>query len=113
MSGADSEPKPAAGPAASPASPPARRPGALDGPAARVAALGLFLLAAGALGWFHRDDVFPPEAGPLADDLAAACIAERWAGIDGMAADGTIDAARADTFKAHAEALCRAQAGGG
>ncbi len=84
----------------------------LDRPAARVAALAVFLMAAGALGWFHRDDILPPEIAPLATDSAAACIAERWAGIDAMAADGTIDAARAITFKANAEALCRAQTGG-
>ncbi len=91
---------------------PAANRGALDGTGARVAALGVFLLAAAALGWFHRADIFPPEAASPADDPTAACIAERWAGIDLMAADGTIDAARADTFKAHAEALCRNQAGG-
>jgi hypothetical protein len=90
-----------------------KRPGrgALDGPAARVVALAVFLLAAGALGWFHRDDIFPPEAAPPADDPVAACIAERWAVIDAMAADGTIDGSRAKQFKASAEALCRAQAG--
>ncbi|MHA1152829.1 MAG: hypothetical protein ACTSQ7_09235 [Alphaproteobacteria bacterium] len=85
---------------------------ALDGPAARLVALAVFLVAAGALGWFHRDDILPPEAGPLADDPAALCIAERWAGIDAMAAEGTIDAARAKQFKASAEAVCRSQAGG-
>jgi hypothetical protein len=76
-----------------------------------VAALAVFLLAIAALGWFHRDDILPPEAAPLADDPAARCIAERWAGIDLMVADGTVDAARAKLFKARAEALCRAQAG--
>ncbi len=90
---------------------PAASRGALDGPVARIAAFGVFLLAAAALGWFHRDDILPPEAVPLAADPAAACIAGRWAGIDLMAADGTIDAVRAKAFKASAEALCRAQAG--
>ncbi len=87
------------------------RHSALDRPAARVVAFAVFLLAAGALGWFHRDDIFPPAAAPPADDPAAACIAERWAGIDQMAAEGTIDGARAKLFKARAEALCRSQAG--
>jgi hypothetical protein len=73
-------------------------------------ALGVFLLAAAALGWFHRADIFPPDAALLADNPAARCIAERWAGIDAMAADGTIDAARAKLFKARAEAVCRSQA---
>ncbi len=81
----------------------------LDGPAARLVALGVFLLAVGALGWFHRDDIFPPEK--VANSPAERCIAERWAGIDAMAADGTIDAARAKLFKARAEALCWSQAG--
>ena len=103
MTRAETKPNSAAGPP--------RHRGALDGPAARVAALAVFLLAAAALGWFHRDDILPPAAAPLADDPAAACIAERWAGIDLMAADGAIDAARAKLFKARAEALCRAQAG--
>ena len=72
-------------------------------------AFGVFVLAAAALGWFHRDDIFPPEA-PVADDPAARCIAERGAGIDAMAADGTIDATRAKSFKARAQAWCRSQA---
>ncbi len=92
-----------------PSSPPRRRRSALDRPAARVAAFGVFLLAASALGWFHRDDIFRPAAAPLAGDPTAACIAERGAVIDAMAADGTIDAARAQQFKASAEALCRAR----
>ncbi len=83
--------------------------GALDGPAARLVALGVFLLAAGALGWFHRNDIFPPDK--VANSPVERCIAERWAGIDAMAADGTIDAARAKLFKARAEALCWSQAG--
>ncbi len=90
---------------------PAASRSALDRPAARMAAAAVFLLAAGALGWFHRDDILPPAAAPLAADPAAACIAERGAVIDAMAADGTIDAARAQQFKASAEALCRARTG--
>ena len=45
----------------------------------------------------------------MADDPAARCIAERGAGIDAMAAEGTIDAARAKLFKARAEAWCRSR----
>ena len=71
---------------------------ALDRPPARVAAFGVFLLAAGALAWMHRDDIFPPEAVP-ADDPVALCVAGRWAGIDAMVADGTVDTARAELFK--------------
>ncbi len=108
MTGAETTPPDLPDP---PDPPPGARRGALDGPAARVVALGVFVLAAAALGWFHRDDIFPPEAASLADDPAAACIAERWAGIDAMAAEGTIDAARAKLFKARAEAVCWSQAG--
>ena len=97
MTGPDSKPKTAA------------RRSTLDGPAARLVALGVVLLVVGALGWFHRDDIFPPEK--VANSPAERCIAERWAGIDAMAADGIIDAARAKLFKARAEALCWSQAG--
>ena len=92
--------------------PPARRASALDRPPARVAAFGVFLLAAGALAWMHRDDIFPPEK-TAADDPVALCVAGRWAGIDEMVADGTVDPARAALFKSRAEALCQAQAGQG
>ncbi len=95
-----------------PGKPPRRRASALDRPPARVAAFGVFLLAAGALAWMHRDDIFPPEAVP-ADDPVALCVAGRWAGIDEMVADGTVDTARAALFKSRAEALCQAQAGQG
>ncbi len=95
-----------------PGKPPERRASALDRPPARVAAFGVFLLAVGALAWMHRDDIFPPEK-TAADDPVALCIAGRWAGIDEMVADGTVDTARAELFKARAEALCQAQAGQG
>ncbi len=95
-----------------PGTPPERRASALDRPPARAAAFGVFLLAVGALAWMHRDDIFPPEK-TAADDPVALCIAARWAGIDEMAADGTVDPARAELFKARAEALCLDQAGPG
>jgi hypothetical protein len=90
-----------------------RRRSALDGPLARVVALGVFLLAGAALAWMHRDDLFGPEAGAPAEDPVALCVAGRWAGIDAMVEDGVVDAARAAQFKARAEALCRAQHGPG
>ncbi len=102
-----------------PGTPPERRASAasagasaLDRPPARVAAFGVFLLAVGALAWMHRDDIFPPEAVP-ADDPVALCVAGRWAGIDEMVADGTVDTARAELFKSRAEALCQTQLGQG
>ncbi len=60
----------------------------------------------------HRDDIVPPEK-TAADDPVARCVAGRWAGIDEMVNDGTVDAARAELFKARAEALCQAQLGQG
>ncbi len=95
-----------------PGTPPGRRASALDQPPARVAAFGVFLLAAGALAWMHRDDIFPPDVVP-ADNPVALCVAGRWAGIDEMVADGTVDTARAALFKSRAEALCQAQHGQG
>ena len=87
---------------------------ALDRPVARLAALGVAVLAALALVYIHRDDLFPPEAGAAdAADPVALCMAERSADIDGMVADGTIDEARAALFKSRAEALCQSTVGGG
>ena len=91
------------------------RPGALDRPLARIAALGVFLCAAAALAFMHRDDLFPPEpaAAVAADDPVAVCLAARAEDIDRMQADGVIDEAQATLFKSRAEALCQAQKGQG
>ena len=60
----------------------------------------------------HRDEILPPEMVPAVDPVAL-CVAERWAGIDEMVEDGTVDTARVAPFKARAEALCQAQLGQG
>ncbi len=75
--------------------------------------LGVGKGAGAGLAWVAMTgaETTPPEA-PLPDDPAARYIAERGAGIDAMAAEGTIDAARAKLIKARAEARCRSQAGG-
>ena len=87
---------------------------ALDRPLARIAALGVFLCAAGVLALVHRDDLFPPEpAAVAADDPVALCLAARAEDIDKMRADGVIDEAQATLFKSRAEALCQAQKGQG
>lgn len=86
----------------------------LDRPAARLCAVGVALLMAAALGFMHRDDLFPPE--PVAanpDDPVARCLAERAVDIDRMAAEGTITREQAALFKGRAEALCQDQLGGG
>ncbi len=88
---------------------------ALDRPVARIAAVGIATVAALALGYIHRDDLFPGEAGSAgaAADPVMLCVAERSADIDAMLADGTIDEARAALFKSRAEALCQSTVGGG
>ncbi len=84
----------------------------LDRPAARLLALGVVDLVVVALGYIHREDIFPGEAGEAAaDDPAAPCIAQRTADIEVMREEGTINAQQADLFKSRAEAMCRAQAG--
>ncbi len=85
---------------------------ALDGPPARLAALAVLLGVVALLGYVHRERLFPPDpAAVAADDPAALCFAERAAGIDAMAAEGTITEAQASLFKSRAEAFCQAQAG--
>ena len=88
---------------------------ALDRPIARIAAVGVAVVAALALGYIHRDDLFPAVAGTAgaAADPVLLCIAERSADIDGMVSDGTIDEARAALFKSRAEAMCQATVGSG
>lgn len=90
-------------------------PSALDRPAARLAAVGIAALCALALGYIHRDDLFPPDtaSAEAATDPAALCLAERAAEIDQMVSDGIVDEARATLFKSRAEALCQATVGGG
>jgi len=91
----------------------APKPAALDRPAARLAALGVFLCAALFLAWTHRGDLMPAqaEAARAADDPVALCLARRAGDIDRMRADGVIDDGQAALFKTRAEALCVAQHG--
>jgi hypothetical protein len=90
------------------ARPPARS--FLDRPIARVLALCVALLCAGALGWLHRADLLPAAFAPqAADDPFARCFAERSAEIDAMVEEGVVDQARAELFKSRAEAMCRTE----
>jgi hypothetical protein len=84
----------------------------LDRPLARGLAGVLFVACVAALAWLERDRLFPPEGAAAADDPVAACFAERAAEIDGMVAEGLIEAPQAELFKTRAEAMCRATAGG-
>ena len=88
---------------------------ALDGPIARIAALGVAILAALALVYIHRDDLFPPDGASAgaATDPVAICVAERWADIDRMVTESIVDEARAALFRSRAEALCQSTVGGG
>ncbi len=92
----------------------ARSTSALDRPPARFAALGIAVAAALALGYIHRDDLFPTgSAEANAADPTALCVAERSADIDRMVADGIVDESRAALFKSRAEAMCQSTVGGG
>jgi hypothetical protein len=91
-----------------------RREQFLDRPVARLLALAVVLLCVALLGWLHRADLFPTAFAPeTADDPFARCFAERAAEIDGMVDEGLIDQERAALFKTRAEAMCRAETGGG
>jgi hypothetical protein len=88
----------------------------LDRPAARVLALVILLLCLGSLAYLHRDELWPADQGAAAvaeDDPAAPCIEERFAGIDRMVTEGTIQTAQAELFKQRAEAMCRDTEGAG
>ena len=83
----------------------------LDRPAARFVAAGIFLLCLAALGYIHRDDVFPAATqnpGAKSDPFAL-CFVESARKIDKMVADGLIGDDRAQRFRSRAEARCRAQ----
>ncbi len=81
---------------------------ALDGWPARGLAVLVAVAAGAVIAYQHRDTLFPAPEAPAADDPFRACIEERAADIDKMAADGVIDGAQATLFKSRAEALCRA-----
>lgn len=91
----------------------------LDGRAARLVALAVALAGVVFLGWIHRADLFPPEAGAAPDNPAQAafrdCFDPRAARIARDREDGQIDEAQATLFRNRAEALCadRAAKGGG
>lgn len=90
----------------------ARRP-FLDRLVARAIALVVAIACGAALAWYHRDDLFPPEAAEApGDDRFARCYAERAGDVEHMLEEGVIDEAKAARFRERAEAFCRAQTGG-
>jgi hypothetical protein len=85
----------------------------LDRPIARGLALLVLLACLAGLAWLERERWLPSESSAAAEDPAALCFAERAAEIDGMLAEGLIEAQQADAFKSRAEAMCRATTEGG
>jgi hypothetical protein len=88
---------------------------ALDGIAARLAAILLAAAVAAVLVWINRDRLFPSEipeetAGAPPSDPFEACMGGRTAEIERMVAEKTIDAERGELFRARNEAICRAEA---
>ena len=87
----------------------------LDTGYARLLALACLALAAGALAYVHRADLFPAAPAPLAEkvDPFSRCFHDATQSIDKMLAEKTIGEAQATLFRGRAEARCRAQTGGG
>ena len=82
----------------------------LDGPGARLVAVGVLLAGLAVLTAFHWEDLFPPPQTEAAGNpQLAACIAERGSHVDQMVTDGVIDTAQADSFRARAIAFCQQQ----
>jgi hypothetical protein len=86
----------------------------LDGLAARLVAVAIALAGMAFLGWIHRNDLFPPEAGaePASSSQAAfqACFAPQTKRIAKDANSGQITKAQATLFRNRAEAFCADQA---
>jgi hypothetical protein len=93
----------------------ARQPGRafLDRPLARGLAALVFLACIALLAWLERARLFPAEAVADANDPVQACIAERSAQIDGMLAEGVIEAPQAELFNSRATAMCQDTLGSG
>jgi hypothetical protein len=85
----------------------------LDRPLARGLAAGVFVACLALLAWLERERLFPSEAAVDAGDPVQLCLAERAAGIDGMLAEGVIEAPQAELFKARAAAMCEDTLGSG
>ena len=84
----------------------------LDRPIARGLALLVLLACLTGLAWLERERWLPAETTAAAEDPAALCFAERAAEIDGMLAEGVIQAQQAEAFKSRAEEMCQATAQG-
>lgn len=87
--------------------------GFVDGPGARLVALGVILAASAALAYLHRDTLFPPDATQqtAGNPQLAACLAQRIGAVDKMKAEGVVSDAQYGAFRARAEAFCLQQFG--
>jgi hypothetical protein len=86
----------------------------LDTVGARIVALAIFLVCAGALVWLNREAWLG--LGPqmsAAEQALARCVAERTGDVDRMLEEGVIDEDQAELFRSRAEAMCVAMAGNG
>ena len=73
----------------------------------------VFVACLALLAWLEREQLLPSEAAVDAGDPVQLCIAERAAQIDGMLAEGVIEAPQAELFKARAAAMCQDTVGDG
>ena len=92
---------------------PRHGPAPLDRPLARGLAALVFVACLALLAWLERERLFPSEVAANADDPVQRCVAERAADIDGMLAEGVIEAPRAELFKSRAAAMCQDSVGSG
>lgn len=89
------------------------RPSFLDGPLARLLALGVAAASVALLLYINRGDLWPgAEVASSEDNAYQACVDERHGQIDEMIRDGVVNESQASLFKSRAEALCRATAPG-
>ena len=89
-------------------------PAALDGPMARLAAVGVALAGLALLGWIHRGDLLPPdETGTPAYPREAAfnaCFGPSAARFAAMLEAGELTQEQATLYRNRAEAFCADQA---
>lgn len=80
--------------------------------AARLMALAVFALCLAALGYLHRDDLFPRQPADTTIQTNPAfleCRQIRVGHVDKMLQEGVIDTVKYDRFKERALAYCAAE----
>jgi hypothetical protein len=83
----------------------------LDRPVARICAVLVFALSAGALGYLHREDLMGGSEATraAANDPLALCIAARTAQLDKMQQEGLLNPDQVERTRGQLEPVCRAQ----